>query len=159
MPVKTHYPSLIGAIILPNVGGWIGGFVTRRNINPWYQSLNRPSWTPPNWAFAPIWTTLYCTMGYASYRVWINGGGFKNAALPLSLYGINLILNWAWTPLFFGLHNLKLALYEIIVLWGSTAAVGVTFFRVDRTAGYLIIPYFVWTTIATALNYVIYRDN
>lgn len=158
MPVKISWP-IIGAIIYPNVGGWAGSYITRKNIKPWYESLKRPSWTPPNWAFGPVWTTIYCSMGYSSYLVWRDGGGFSEAIIPLSIYGTNLILNWSWTPLFFGLHNIKWALYEITLLWGSTVAMGISFYNVNPIAGYLIVPYLVWSSFATALNYVIYRDN
>lgn len=146
-------------IIHPNVGGWIGAYLVRKNLDPWYKSLKKPSWTPPDYMFGPVWTSLYCTMGYSSYLVWRDCGGFKEAALPLSLYGLNLALNWSWTPIFFGAHNIKLALYEIALLWGSTAAVGVAFYQVNSLAGLLIIPYLAWGSLATALNYVIYRDN
>lgn len=158
MPVKVSLPMIVG-VVHPNIGGWIGAYVVRKNLNPWYSSLKKPSWTPPNYMFGPVWTSLYCTMGYSSYLVWEECGGFKEAALPLSIYGINLVMNWAWTPIFFGMHNIKLALYEIILLWGSTAAMGIAFYRVNPIAGLLIIPYFAWGTLATALNYVIYRDN
>ncbi|KZC13264.1 Translocator protein [Dufourea novaeangliae] len=158
MPVKVSWPIVIG-VIHPNIGGWVGSYFTRRNVNTWYQTLKKPSWTPPNWMFGPIWTTLYCSMGYSSYLVWKDGDGFERAALPLSIYGTNLLLNWAWSPIYFGLKNVKWALYEIVLLWGSTAAMAISFYKVNKLAGCLIIPYFVWTSLATALNYVIYRDN
>ncbi|XP_012286168.1 translocator protein [Orussus abietinus] len=147
------------ATVFPNLGGWAGAYITRKNLNPWYQGLKKPSWTPPNWTFGPVWTGLYCTMGYSSYLVWRDAGGLEEAALPLSVYGVNVALNWAWTPLFFGAHNVKWALYEILALWGSTAALGIVFYRVNSVAGYLMIPYLAWNTLAVALNYVIYRDN
>ncbi|KAJ8679921.1 hypothetical protein QAD02_015708 [Eretmocerus hayati] len=158
MPVKITWPA-VGAVILPNVGGWLGGLITRNNLTPWYESLKKPSWKPPNWAFGPVWTGIYCSMGYASYMVLQDSGSWKNAAMPLSVYGANLALNWAWTPIFFGAHNIKLALYELTALWGCTAALSLVFYRVNTTAGLLIIPYLAWSTLAWSLNYVIYRDN
>ncbi|KAK2580901.1 hypothetical protein KPH14_005971 [Odynerus spinipes] len=158
MPVKVSLPMMIG-IIHPNIGGWAGAYFVKNNLDPWYKSLKKPSWTPPSWMFGPVWTSLYCTMGYSSYLVWQDAGGFKEAALPLSIHGVNLALNWAWTPIFFGAHNIKLALYDTAIMWGTTIAMGVAFYRVNRLAGLLIIPYLAWGTLATALNYVIYRDN
>ncbi|XP_034943494.1 translocator protein [Chelonus insularis] len=158
MPVKISWPAVIG-IIHPNIGGWAGAYVTRQNIGPWYKFLKKPSWTPPNWAFGPVWTGLYCSMGYASYLVYQESGGFEKAVVPFTIYGTNLALNWLWTPIFFGAHNIKLALYEIILLWSSTAALSVSFYQVNKLAGYLILPYLAWTSLATALNYAIYRDN
>lgn len=158
MPGKISC-SLVAAVIHPNIGGWAGAYFTRRSMKPWYESLKKPTWTPPRWAFAPVWTTLYCTMGYSSYLVWRDGGGFKEAMIPLSIYGTNLILNWSWTPIFFGLRKIEWALYEVILLWGSTVAMGVAFYNVNPLAGCLIIPYLAWNTLAAALNYAIYRDN
>lgn len=100
--------QIAGAVILPNIGGWVGGIITKRNIESWYTGLKKPSWRPPNYAFAPAWTALYSGMGYASYVVYKQGGGFNGAAkFPLMLFGAQLALNWAWTPLFFHYHELK----------------------------------------------------
>lgn len=112
--VKEVY-KIIGAALLPNVGGWAGGIITSQNIKPWYESMKKPDWRPPNWAFGPVWTGLYCGMGYASYLVYRDGGGFNGPAkLPLILYGSQLALNWSWTPIFFGLHSLKGVCFTII---------------------------------------------
>lgn len=73
MPV---YWPVVGATVLPNLGGIAGGYFTRKAIKNWYEKLNKPEWRPPNWAFGPVWTTLYCSMGYASYLVYRDGGGF-----------------------------------------------------------------------------------
>lgn len=157
MPAKTCGLAATG-MICPNIGGWIGGYIAKKNM-PWYESLKKPSWTPPNWMYGPIWTSVYSGIGYSSYMVWRDCGGFSGAALPLSVYGLNLSLNWAWTPIFFGTHNIKLALCEIALLWGSTVALGIVFYQAKPLAGYLILPYLIWTSFAAALNYVLYRDN
>ena len=110
----------VGAILLPYIGGFAGSFITRKNIKSWYENLDRPSWRPPNWLFGPVWTTLYGAMGYSSYLVYRGGGG----ALPLGLYASQLALNWAWTPLFFGCHNVKAAFYEVCLLWVNDTQLG-----------------------------------
>ncbi|XP_011506417.1 PREDICTED: translocator protein [Ceratosolen solmsi marchali] len=158
MPVRISWP-LVVAIVHPNVGGWLGSIITKRNLKPWYESLKKPKWTPPNWVYGPLWTAIYSSMGYASYLVLQDCGSWRNATLPLSIYGTNLALNWAWVPIFFGAHKIKWALYDMIALWGSTAILGVTFYRINTTAGLLIAPYLAWNTLVTVLNYVLYRDN
>jgi len=150
--------TAVGFTVLPNVGGWAGGLITFKNME-WYKGLARPSWTPPDRAFGPVWTALYTGMGFSSYLVWRDGGGFEGAAVPLGLYGAQLALNWAWTPIFFGLHSLKWSFVEILALYGAAAATTVKFFEVNQTAGYLMIPYMAWLTLASALNFTVYRKN
>jgi benzodiazapine receptor len=105
-------------------------------LQGWYEHLKRPEWRPPNWAFGPVWTSLYAGMGYASYLVYRDGGGFSGAAAtPLALYASQLALNWAWTPVFFGQHNVKAAFYIICGLWVNIAACGLSFYSINKTAG------------------------
>jgi translocator protein len=110
--------------------------------------------------FAPVWTALYSSMGYASYLVWKEGGGFEGEAkIPLMLYATQLGLNWAWTPIFFGKKDLKWSSVEILALTATAAATGVAFHKINPLAGLLFIPYLAWLCVASALNITVYRDN
>lgn len=101
--LKKPIVQIGAAVLLPNIGGWISGGITKHHIKSWYENLNLPKCRPPNYVFPIAWTTLYSGMGYASYLVWKDGGGFNGAAkFPLMLYGAQYALNMAWTPLFFG---------------------------------------------------------
>lgn len=158
MPVCKSWPMAVG-IMIPNIGGMVSGYLSMDPKDPWYRSLNRPPWTPPNWVFGPAWTALYSAYGYSSYVVWRDGGGFEGAAVPLGIYGVSLALNYTWTPLFFGAHQIKLAFYEIIAVLGSAAATVFAFYKVNPVAAYMNIPLLAWTSFATVLNYKIYRMN
>lgn len=143
------------ATLLPFAGAIPGSIITRKNISSWYEHLDRPSWRPPKWAFGPVWTALYAGMGYASYLVYKEGGD----STALALYSTQLLLNWAWTPIFFGQHNLKLAFYEISALWVAVAACGIKFYSINTVAGFLFIPYQAWVSLATALTCSIWTRN
>jgi tryptophan-rich sensory protein len=125
---------------------------------PWYASLNKPAWNPPAWVFGPVWTMLYTMMAVAAWLVW-RQGGWKAQRRPLTLFLAQLVLNAAWTPLFFGLKNPGLAFAEIILLWLVIAATLVGFGRVSRAAACLLAPYLAWVSFAAALNFTVWRLN
>ncbi len=132
--------------------------LTRPSIPTWYETLNKPSWTPPNWVFGPVWTTLYILMGVAAWLVW-RRGGFAAAALPLSLFLVQLALNAAWSGIFFSWHRPGLAFLEIVILWFAILATLVLFWREKPAAGWLLVPYWLWVGYAAALNGAIWRMN
>lgn len=121
----------------------------------WYADLIKPSWNPPGWVFGPVWTLLYLAMAWAGWRIW----RLPQRRAPLALFGLQLVLNAAWSPLFFGLHAPGLALVEILALWVAIAATGVCFYRRDRLAGLLFAPYFAWVSFAALLNATLWRLN
>lgn len=136
--------------------GAIGSAATFENVRAWYPTLTKPSWNPPNWIFAPVWTTLYVLMGTAAWRVWRTGP----AARPLIVgYFVQLLSNALWSILFFGLKQPAWALVDIMILWGLLVWLLVNFWRTDRLAGVLWLPYVLWVTFATALNTAIVRLN
>jgi len=138
--------------------GVLGAIATTPEIDGWYRTLQKPSWNPPDWIFGPVWSTLYVLMAVAAWLVW-RRGGFKAAKLPLVLFGLQLVLNTAWSWIFFHFHQPGWAFVELIGLWVTVAAVTVAFFRVNKTAGFLLIPYLAWITFAGVLNLTIWRMN
>lgn len=154
-----HIAALVLAIAVPLSGGMLGSFATASQIKTWYKTIKKPSWTPPNWLFGPVWTCLYAMMGYASYLVWLQGG-FAKQQVPLAIYAAQLVLNFAWTPLFFSLHRLDLASADILAMWGGIVATIITFQRViGPSALALLLPYLVWVSYASALTIWIWRNN
>ena len=124
----------------------------------WYASLAKPAWTPPPFLFGPVWTALYAMMGFAAWLVW-REKGFRRGAAPLGFFSAQLVLNAAWTALFFGLRNPGAAFAEILVLWAMIAATTALFYRVRPLAGLLLLPYLAWVGFASALNFAIWRMN
>ncbi len=124
----------------------------------WYASLAKPAWNPPSAVFAPVWTLLYAMMGVAAWLVW-RQVGFRGAALALSLFLVQLVLNALWSYLFFGLHRPDLALLDIVTLWVAILVVLVLFWRVVVPAGILLLPYLCWVGFASCLNFTLWRLN
>ncbi len=124
----------------------------------WYASLRKPSWNPPNWVFAPVWTALYLLMAVAAWLVW-REGGLERHARALGWFGLQLFLNGLWSPLFFGLKRPGLAFLNLVLLWLALVATIEAFWRVRRTAAGLLLPYLAWVTFAGALNLVVWQMN
>ncbi|HEX5398105.1 MAG TPA: TspO/MBR family protein [Verrucomicrobiae bacterium] len=124
----------------------------------WYASLNKPAWNPPGWVFGPVWTVLYTMMAVAAWLVW-KRGGFIAQRRPLTLFLVQLALNAAWTPLFFGLHRTGAAFAEIVLLWLAIAATLVSFRTVSHVAAWLLAPYLAWVSFAAALTFALWRLN
>ncbi|MDJ0805850.1 MAG: TspO/MBR family protein [Gammaproteobacteria bacterium] len=138
--------------------GVIGGFITSSSVETWYQTLNKPSFNPPDWLFAPVWSSLYIMMAIAAWRVWLRIG-LADGWLVFVLFFLQLILNLAWSYLFFGLHRIDLALLEIIILLTLIIINAVVFWRIDRLAGMLFMPYIVWVFYANILNFSLLMMN
>jgi len=139
--------------------GSASGLATASSINDWFVTINKPSFNPPNWLFAPVWTVLYIMMGVAAALVWDEGwekSAVKNALL---FFGIQLILNSLWTVIFFGFKQIDLALIEIIILWVMLFLTILKFTKIRKLASYLLIPYILWVSFATVLNGAIWQLN
>ena len=147
--------AFVAVCFLAAAAGQFGG---RPGQNQWYAALQKPAFTPPSWLFGPVWTALYVSMGIAAWLIW-RRRGLRGGALPLLLFAGQLVLNAAWTPLFFGLQSPALAFADIVLLSVMIAATTVAFFRVRRAAGLLMVPYLAWTSFAAVLNLALWRMN
>ena len=140
--------------------GYFSGIVTRSAITTWYPTLVKPSFNPPNWVFAPVWSMLYVMMGVAAGLVWDRIESDKEIVKKaLVFFAIQLALNALWSYLFFSLHNPLLALIEIVVLWLMIVETYTQFKKIDKVAGMLLIPYIAWVSFATILNASIWWLN
>ena len=157
---KARVVGLAVFVLLSLAAGALGALWTAPATQPggWYSQIEKPSWTPPSWLFGPVWTALYVAMGVAAWLVWKNGGWEANRG-ALTLFFVQLVLNAAWSGLFFGLESPGLAMAEIVLLWMFILATLLAFWRVSRPAGLLFVPYLLWVTFASALNFAVWRLN
>ncbi len=144
-------------LIICLAAGLFGSLLTVPEITTWYAALEKPFFTPPDWLFAPIWTSLYVLMSISATLVWRSGHTETRKAL--GIFGVQLILNALWSWAFFGLRSPFAGLIEIVFLWIAIIITIKAFFRISRTAGYLLIPYILWVTLALIINFFIWRLN
>lgn len=151
--------AVLACFILLSCGaGIIGSIFTFSSIPTWYATLNKPQFSPPNWVFGPVWTTLYVMMGVSAYFVYNNQKERKPSAI-LSIFYIQLILNAAWSIMFFGFRSPIYGLITIIALWISIVFTIGKFYTVSKKAALLLVPYMAWVTFASVLNYFIWILN
>ncbi len=156
---KINYWKLVASIIICQLAGIIGSFFTVSSVSTWYLTLNKPFFNPPSWLFGPVWITLYFLMGISLYIVWNKGIGSKEAKIAISIFGVQLILNTLWSIIFFGINSPLFAFIEIILLWIAIVMTIVYFYRISKTASYLLVPYLLWVSFAAILNFAIYYLN
>ena len=147
--------ALVGWLALTFAAAAMGGFF---RPGEWFAALSKPSWNPPGWIFAPVWTALYTIMAVAAWLVW-RRGGFTGQRVALSLFLLQLFFNALWSPLFFGLHQPALAFADIVLLWLALLGTIMAFWKARPLAGALLLPYLAWVTFASVLNFVIWQLN
>lgn len=145
------YVSLLRAILICEGVGVLGSVFTVSNIPTWYAGLNKPTFSPPNWVFGPVWTLLYFLMGVALFLVW-------RKKIPM-IFSLQLILNFVWSVVFFGMRSPLGGLIVIVLLWLAILGSIINFWKISRWAGILLIPYLGWVTFASILNYNIFILN
>lgn len=155
---RTHVPAWLvwlGFVVLCNGAGFLSSLAGRMGL---YQELVQPAWAPPGWVFGPAWTTLYTLMGTATYLVWRRCGGERRRTAMI-VFAVQLALNVAWTPVFFGLERVFAALVVIVLVWLSVLVMMIVYARRVPLAGVLIAPLLAWVGFATALNASIWWLN
>jgi translocator protein len=150
--------ALVGFLVGCFAIAALGAALSADPVRGWYQTLRKPAWTPPDWVFAPVWTTLYVLMALSAWLVWLRTG-FARGRLPLGLFGAQLVLNVAWSGLFFALRSPGVAFVDILILWCAIAATLWSFGRISPLAVSLLVPYLLWVSYAAALNAAIWRLN
>lgn len=180
-PRRANRRPLLFFVLVTSAVGASASVFTEPNIAGWYAGLVHPSFAPPSWVFAPVWTTLYVLMAVAAWRVWrlrsaspargalagevpvagsrASEGRRGPVKIEMGVYALQLIFNFAWSAIFFAAHRIGLALAEICVLTALILATTILFWRRDRLAGWLFLPYLAWTSFATALNYAFWSLN
>lgn len=129
----------------------IGGAITATSVDTWYQALEKPPFNPPDWVFAPVWTLIYLLMAVAGWRIWRTPASAARGN-ALLLFAVQLVLNLVWSLVFFGFQQIGMALVEIATLLAAILANSIVFWRIDRAAGVLFVPYVLWVAYATVLN-------
>jgi tryptophan-rich sensory protein len=152
-------PKLIASVIIVFISGAVGSLATLPQITTWYAALAKPSWTPPNDWFGPIWSTLYILIGIALFLVWRQGFDRRDVRFAILIFVVQLVLNVLWSLVFFGLHSILGGFIIIFVLWIAILANMIAFYVISKPAGLLFIPYLIWVSIASYLNYSILLLN
>jgi tryptophan-rich sensory protein len=149
---------LLGSIVVCELAGIVPSILTAEDVATWYPTLAKPAFTPPSWVFGPVWTTLYLLMGVALYLVWRSDRG-RVRRVALAAFGVQLVLNAAWSLVFFGSREIFGGLVVIVALLAVILATMALFARIDRRAAALLVPYLLWVGFATALNYELWQLN
>jgi len=155
----NNFFKLVIAIGVSELAGVIGSVFTISAIPNWYAGLVKPALNPPAWVFGPVWTTLYALMGVAAFLIWRMGWERKEVKMALGVFGIQLFLNAIWSIIFFSLHSPGWALVDIVLLWLAIVWTIAVFYKISKPAAYLLVPYLLWVSFASYLNYAIWVLN
>ena len=151
--------KLFISILIPLLVGAISGFFTSSGVNGWFALANKPWFNPPNWIFAPVWTTLYVLMGIALFLVWKADADKSIKQTAIILFTLQLALNFFWSIIFFKLQQPGWAFVEIILMWLMILLTILWFGKINATAAWLLVPYICWVSFASVLNYSIWKLN
>lgn len=156
---KFQFAPFLINLLIPLLFGVLGGMITINAVKTWYPGIQKPSFNPPNWLFGPVWSTLFIIIGISAYLIWRKREQITHFPRTAAIYFIQLILNLGWSFLFFYNHLIGAALIEIVALLVAILVNAIVFYKIDKTAGLLFIPYFLWVSFATFLTYNIFILN
>lgn len=148
---RSNIIKLTISLLMPLSVGAVAGMFTSQAVPTWYASLNRPSFSPPNWVFGPVWTSLYILLGLSFFLIWKENPS-KQRNYAIIVFSIQMLLNFAWSFIFFYFNMIGAALIEIILLWFSIVAMIHLSYKIKPIAAYLNIPYLLWVSFAAILN-------
>ncbi|MFA4999094.1 MAG: TspO/MBR family protein [Candidatus Paceibacterota bacterium] len=157
--MKNNIFKFLFAVIFCQLAGIVGSIFTFPAIKGWYATLQKPSFSPPNWIFSPVWITLFFLMGISLYLILKKDIRDKEVKKGLLVFVIQLLLNIKWSFLFFYMHNPFYAFLDILFLWLAIVLTIIQFRKIDRGAAYLLLPYLTWVTFAALLNFSIWQLN
>ena len=147
------------SVVICQLAGVVGSFFTFNSVKTWYLTINKPVFNPPSWVFGPVWTILFLLMGISLFLVWSKGFDNPQVKIALLIFAAQLILNVLWSTLFFGLKSPLFAFVEIVILWIFILLTIINFYSISKPASYLLIPYLLWVTFASVLNFAIFLLN
>ncbi len=157
---ERSYPKLALLVWIVLVLGLGSSMALFFGPDAWFQNLTKPTWNPPSWLFAPVWSILYASLGVSAWMIRRDRNASPaDRSYAMLLFWLQLALNLAWTPIFFGLHQPALAFMEICILWLAALSTALAFGKISSTAGYLLIPYLAWLSFALVLNGTIWLLN
>lgn len=156
--MKTKIKKLVLCLAIPLAVGAASAFLTRDGMEA-FKTLNKPPLSPPDWVFPVVWTILFILMGIASYLVWTSGARRRAIKSALTVYGVQLAFNFLWTIIYFNLSRLFIAFVWLLLLWALILVTTLRFYRLRKSAGYLMLPYLLWVAFAGYLNLAIYLLN
>ena len=159
MSTGRQVVGLVGWLALTFAAAAVGSYFTAASVGDWYQTLPRPSWTPPSWLFGPVWTVLFVLMAIAAWLVWRAPAAPATRRWALGLFVVQLVANALWSWLFFAWQQGAWAFTEVIVLWVLIALTCAAFWRIRPLAGALLLPYLAWVGFAACLNWVLWQAN
>jgi translocator protein len=157
--MKSNTSKFLISVVGCEVIGLMGGIFTMSEIRTWYNGLVKPMLNPPSWIFGPVWTTLYFLMGVALFLVWKAGYDRADVKQAVKVFFLQLGLNFLWSIFFFNMHMPALALLDILLMWVSIAWTIRLFYKISKTAGWLLVPYIMWVSFAMYLNLMIVLLN